>query len=279
MHGQGKLEERNAGYWRIATTLNQEIPPAWVTHAARKRTKRAKAAAAAAAAAAREESAAKAQQPPPPPPPIMPWLPAVGRPLPPRGPFGDRVDRVFFFGDLNYRVDLSRVDLEMGVSVCRQEREQAAEEGKGGVRGEEKESRRRIGRRFRPGESEYTSGRSGRFLGAWLYSCYGLDSEATLFAIQNALCTAETTARFGMFRCRRANRPHYTLPTTLCKPQLSFSDASDAPFHFHLRVRRSCVRPFPSRGGSCAEGKTRVEALCIRFLRFLAAAAREKDCA
>lgn len=37
--------------------------------------------------------------------------------LPPRGPFQDRVDRVFFFGDLNYRVDLSREDLELGFAV------------------------------------------------------------------------------------------------------------------------------------------------------------------
>lgn len=149
MHVQGKLEERNAGYWRIATTLNQEIPPAWVTHAARKRAKRAKAAAAAAAAAAREELSSQGKQPPPSPP-AAPWLPAVGRPLPPRGPFGDRVDRVFFFGDLNYRVDLSREDLELGVSVCR--REQAAEGGAGGGKRKGAEARRRIGGRFRPGE-------------------------------------------------------------------------------------------------------------------------------
>lgn len=139
---QGKLEERNAGYWRIATALNQEIPPAWVTHAARKRAKRAK-------AARREESSAQGKQPPLSP--LVPWLPAVGRPLPPRGPFGDRVDRVFFFGDLNYRVDLSREDLELGVSVCR--REQAPEEGDGAGQGKERERARRRGeRRSRPGE-------------------------------------------------------------------------------------------------------------------------------
>lgn len=145
MHIQGKLEERNAGYWRIATTLNQEIPPAWVTHAARKRAKRAKAAAA--AAAARKESSAQGQQQQLP----LPWLPAAGRPLPPRGPFGDRVDRVFFFGDLNYRVDMSREDLELGVSVCR--RQQATEEDSAdGQRKEKNGPRRRIGGRFRPGE-------------------------------------------------------------------------------------------------------------------------------
>ncbi|CAM9178905.1 unnamed protein product [Scytosiphon promiscuus] len=73
------IEDRNSGYWRIVTTLDQEIPPAW--------------------------------------PVPMPWLPGVRGPLPPRGPFGDRVDRVFFFGDLNYRVDLSREDLELGGGV------------------------------------------------------------------------------------------------------------------------------------------------------------------
>ncbi|CAM9318055.1 unnamed protein product, partial [Laminaria digitata] len=120
---QGKLEERNAGYWRIVTTLDQEIPPAWVTHAARKRAKRAKANAATSAAAAIARKAADggvAENAPP--------LPAVFPPKalpPPRGPFKDRVDRVFFFGDLNYRVDLSREDMELGVSVCRREEEGA----------------------------------------------------------------------------------------------------------------------------------------------------------
>ncbi|CAM9635514.1 unnamed protein product, partial [Hapterophycus canaliculatus] len=151
---QASVEDRNAGYWRIVTTLDQEIPPAWVTHAARKRAKRAKAAAAAAAVAASETGEAAGaidhqQQSKPVP---VPWLPGVRGPLPPRGPFGDRVDRVFFFGDLNYRVDLSREDLELGVSACR--RQQAAEgagagDGEGG--GEAKGRRRRIGERFRPG--------------------------------------------------------------------------------------------------------------------------------
>ena len=41
----------------------------------------------------------------------------LGTTLPPRGPFQDRVDRIFFFGDLNYRVDLAREDLEIGLAV------------------------------------------------------------------------------------------------------------------------------------------------------------------
>ncbi|CBN78320.1 conserved unknown protein [Ectocarpus siliculosus] len=143
---QGKVEERNAGYWRIATTLDQEIPPAWVTHASRKRAKRAKAAAAAAAVAAAatstQESEEDGEQPSPP----VPRLPGGrgGPPAPPQGPFGDRVDRVFFFGDLNYRVDLSREDLELGVvSICGRRR---AAEGAGEGKGE-----REAGGRFRPG--------------------------------------------------------------------------------------------------------------------------------
>lgn len=141
---QGKVEERNAGYWRIVTALDQEIPPAWVTHAARKRAKRAKAtaaasAAAAAAAAARQDADGAAANALPPPAPLL----REALPLP-RGPFKDRVDRVFFFGDLNYRVDLSREDIELGVSVCRREGE-----GTGGKRRET-----RIGRRFRPGKTE-----------------------------------------------------------------------------------------------------------------------------
>lgn len=140
---QGKLEERNAGYWRIVTTLDQEIPPAWVTHAARKRAKRAKANAATSAPAAIARKAADggvAENAPP--------LPAVfsRKALPPpRGPFKDRVDRVFFFGDLNYRVDLSREDMELGVSVCRREEEEAEGEVRRGTR---------MGRRFRPGKTE-----------------------------------------------------------------------------------------------------------------------------
>ncbi|CAM9689332.1 unnamed protein product, partial [Ectocarpus sp. 8 AP-2014] len=140
---RGRVEERNAGYWRIATTLDQEIPPAWVTHASRKRAKRAKAAAAAAAAAAStQESEEDGEQRSPP----VPWLPGGrgGPPVPPQGPFGDRVDRVFFFGDLNYRVDLSREDLELGVvSICGRRR---AAEGAGEGKGE-----REAGGRFRPG--------------------------------------------------------------------------------------------------------------------------------
>lgn len=67
--------------------------------------------------------------------------------VPPQGPFGDRVDRVFFFGDLNYRVDLSREDLELGVvSICG--RRQAAE-GAGDGKGE-----REAGGRFRPGGTQ-----------------------------------------------------------------------------------------------------------------------------
>lgn len=148
------MEDRNAGYWRIVTTLDQEIPSAWVTHATRKRAKRAKAAAMAAAAASEIEESAGADGPQQQSKPVpMPWLPGVRGPLPPRGPFGDRVDRVFFFGDLNYRVDLSREDLELGVSACR--RQQAAEgagEGEGKRGGEEKARGRRISERFRPGE-------------------------------------------------------------------------------------------------------------------------------
>lgn len=53
----------------------------------------------------------------------------VGKSNHPRGPFQDRVDRVFFFGDLNYRVDLSREDIEMGISVARRH------EGRGGAAG------------------------------------------------------------------------------------------------------------------------------------------------
>lgn len=60
------------------------------------------------------------------------------------------MDRVFFFGDLNYRVDLSREDLELGVSVCR--RLQAAEEANGAGQSKEEGARRRTGGRFRPGE-------------------------------------------------------------------------------------------------------------------------------
>lgn len=139
---QGKLEERNAGYWRIVTVLDQEIPPAWVTHAARKRAKRAKATAAAgaaatAAAAARKPADGAAESPSPP----FPPLSREALPLP-RGPFKDRVDRVFFFGDLNYRVDLSREDMELGVSVCRREGT--------GTEGRWRETR--MGRRFRPGK-------------------------------------------------------------------------------------------------------------------------------
>lgn len=147
---QGKLEERNAGYWRIVTTLDQEIPPAWVTHAARKRAKLAKAQAAAAAAAAEEDEpeeeeehegeegegfARNGRSP------VSPW--SGDARLLPRGPFEDRVDRVFFFGDLNYRVDLSREDLELGVSVGRREEE--------GVEGRPRGTR--IGGRFRPGDT------------------------------------------------------------------------------------------------------------------------------
>lgn len=139
-NNQGKLEERNAGYARIATTLDQEIPPAWVTHAARKRAKRARAAAAAAAADRKGEPAGNGRQQSS----AVPWLPGV-RPLPPRGVFGDRVDRVFFFGDLNYRVDLSREDLELGVSACRRQQEAEKEEGGSG------EGRGRAGGRVRRG--------------------------------------------------------------------------------------------------------------------------------
>lgn len=135
---QGKLEERNAGYWRIVTALDQEIPPAWVTHAARKRAKRAKATAAAAAAATARKLVDGAAEDPPPPLAPFSWE-ALPRP---RGPFKDRVDRVFFFGDLNYRVDLSREDMELGVSVC----------GREGEGAEEKRRETRMGRRFRPGK-------------------------------------------------------------------------------------------------------------------------------
>ena len=141
---QGKLEERNAGYWRIVTALDQEIPPAWVTHAARKRAKRAKATAAANAAAAaaaiakQDADGAPENALPLPVPPLRKALPL------PRGPFTDRVDRVFFFGDLNYRVDLPREDIELGVSVCRREEEGAGEKRRG----------TRIGRRFWPGKTE-----------------------------------------------------------------------------------------------------------------------------
>ena len=136
---QGKLEERNAGYWRIVSTLDQEIPPAWVTHAARKRAKRAKANAAARAAAAIVRIAADGAAEPPPSPPA-PFSPKAF-PIP-RGPFKDRVDRVFFFGDLNYRVDLSREDMELGVSVCRR-KEEGTERNRRGTR---------LGRRFKPGK-------------------------------------------------------------------------------------------------------------------------------
>lgn len=140
---QGKLDERNAGYWRIVTALDQEIPPAWVTHAARKRAKRAKATAAAgataAAAAARKPADGAAESPSP------PFAPFSREALPlPRGPFNDRVDRVFFFGDLNYRVDLSREDMELGVSVCKREGT--------GTEGGRRETR--MGRRFGPGKTE-----------------------------------------------------------------------------------------------------------------------------
>lgn len=124
-----------------------------MTHAARKRAKRAKAAAM--AAVAEVEDAAAANDPQQLSKPVlMPWLPGVRGPLPPRGPFGDRVDRVFFFGDLNYRVDLSREDLELGVSACRQQQEA----GEGG--GREGDGRgRRIRERFRPGESKDSVGK------------------------------------------------------------------------------------------------------------------------
>ena len=104
-HRQTKVEERNANYWRIATTLNQDIPPAWVTHAARKRVKRA-GLEVAAGRQSDSDAVIPARQSTP-----------LGTALPPRGPFQDRVDRVFFFGDLNYRVDLSREDLEIGLAV------------------------------------------------------------------------------------------------------------------------------------------------------------------
>lgn len=111
------------------TTLDQEIPPAWVTHAARKRVKRAKAAAEAAAAAEEEfdKNGVASRSP-------LPVLRKAATSLVPRGgPFEDRVDRVFFFGDLNYRVDLAREDIELGVSASRGEA--AGGEGRGSRRG------------------------------------------------------------------------------------------------------------------------------------------------
>lgn len=98
---QTRTDERNADYWRIATTLDQEIPPAWVTHAARKRAKR-----------TRLVEDAKRQSDCGATPSISPEIR-----LQSKGPFQDRVDRVFFFGDLNYRVDLSREDLQFGFAV------------------------------------------------------------------------------------------------------------------------------------------------------------------
>lgn len=145
---QNKVEDRNADYWRIVSTLEQEIPPAWVTHAARKRAKRLNATRAAATTTAtpansrtqfspRDNYSSKSESA------SAATAPSTGEGVPrvergdagrviaggaggtvrasnhPRGPFQDRVDRVFFFGDLNYRVDLSHEDIEMGVSVAR----------------------------------------------------------------------------------------------------------------------------------------------------------------
>lgn len=92
---QTRTDERNADYWRIATTLDQEIPPAWVTHAARKHAKRARLL----EDTKRQPDSGATHS----------TSPEIS--LQSRGPFQDRVDRVFFFGDLNYRVDLSREDL------------------------------------------------------------------------------------------------------------------------------------------------------------------------
>lgn len=145
---QNKVEDRNADYWRIVSTLEQEIPPAWVTHAARKRTKRLKAAHAAVTTPARPANSttqfsSRNSYSPKPESASAATAAVKGRDVPgresgdtdrivaggaggavsksnhSRGPFQDRVDRVFFFGDLNYRVDLSREDIEMGVSVAR----------------------------------------------------------------------------------------------------------------------------------------------------------------
>lgn len=107
------------------------------------------------------------------------------------------MDRVFFFGDLNYRVDLSRADLELGVSVCRQE--QAAEEGNEGGQGEDKGGRRRIGGRFRPGELGHKSGRHRSFRALNYNAVFVLDPEVVRCLRLNiycCTCTIKKSARF-----------------------------------------------------------------------------------
>ncbi|CAN0424701.1 unnamed protein product, partial [Discosporangium mesarthrocarpum] len=115
---QSKVEERNANYWRVVASLEEEIPPAWITHASRKREKRLKAEGEEQLSVSTEEQET-IQGPGPGPGPggsgSRGWVGGGGGEADSRGPFGDRVDRVFFFGDLNYRVDLTREDLELGV--------------------------------------------------------------------------------------------------------------------------------------------------------------------
>ncbi|KAG5190457.1 Endonuclease/exonuclease/phosphatase [Tribonema minus] len=88
---QTKVAERNGDYWRIIGELEQEIPPAWIKRAAKRRQK---ALTGTAAAGAAPERAAHGGE---------------------RSVFLDMVDRVFFFGDLNYRIDLDRLDVQRGL--------------------------------------------------------------------------------------------------------------------------------------------------------------------
>ncbi|CAM9873136.1 unnamed protein product [Phaeothamnion confervicola] len=135
---QGKVAERNADYWRIVGELDQQVPAAWVKHAQRRRRHAATAVAAAATAAA--DAAAKAAatgelacnaddggdegtgD-------VAAVAAAVAAAAPAAAAaaaaaaasnaavFGadrhfEAINHVFFFGDLNYRIDASREDAE-----------------------------------------------------------------------------------------------------------------------------------------------------------------------
>lgn len=135
---QGKVEERNADYWRIVNTLEQEIPPAWITHAARKRARRYLSEGVATPA---RVDITTAERPGDPSGAVISdnghagqhtyaARPGGSAKAYPQTVFGGCVDRIFFFGDLNYRIDLSREDLELGLSAAKMKTPWGAEKSR-----------------------------------------------------------------------------------------------------------------------------------------------------
>jgi hypothetical protein len=103
---QGKIAERNGDYWRIVGELEQELPLSWIKRAMmRSRKSKSRKKQEDASVPSRSVQITGSTH-----------LASGGTGSEHRSFLGGIVDRVFFFGDLNYRVDLTREDLEAGLA-------------------------------------------------------------------------------------------------------------------------------------------------------------------